>query len=97
MELSHEEIEHISTLCRIGLTVEDIERLQGELSLILEQFTILTSLDTSKVSETGHWVNVGSVMRSDSTTPPFPTEEILSNAPDRADNFFRVFSVLGEP
>jgi len=97
MELSREEIEHIATLCRIGLTEEDTERLQGQLSQILEQFSILNGLDTSEVSATGHWINVTSVMRSDSTEPPFPTEEILSNAPQRTDNFFRVFNVLGEP
>ncbi|MFN3974283.1 MAG: Asp-tRNA(Asn)/Glu-tRNA(Gln) amidotransferase subunit GatC [Dehalococcoidia bacterium] len=96
MPLSREEVLHVATLCRIGLTQEEVERLRAQLSNILEQFEVLKQIDTTEVPPTSHSVALASVMRPDKPRPPFPKEEILRNAPRREGDFFRVPLVLEE-
>lgn len=96
MPLSREEIIHLGTLARIGLTEEEIQRLQGQLSNILEQFRVLQEVNTQGVEPTGHSVALESVMRPDQPRPSMPVEDVLANAPRREDDLFRVKVVLEE-
>ena len=96
MALTREEVQHIATLCRIGLTPEDVERFRTQLSHILEVFEVLKRVDTTGVEPTGHAVELHTVMRDDVPRPSFDREEVLRIAPRREGDFFRVRAVLGE-
>jgi len=96
MPLSREEVTHIATLCRLGLSEEEIERLREQLSNILEQFEVLKEVDTEGVEPTGHSVALQTVMREDEPRPCCDKEDILANAPVREDDYFRVKAVLEE-
>lgn len=96
MPLTREQVLHVATLCRIGLTEEEVERFQIQLSHILEQFEVLKQVDTTEVPPTSHSVALTSVMRPDEPRPSFPKEDILRNAPRREGDFFRVPLVLEE-
>ena len=96
MPLERADVEHIAALARIGLTEEELETFQGQLSDILDQFELLKQLDTSAVEPTGHAVEVNSVMREDVPNEPLDPEETLQNAPRREEDFFRVKAVLEE-
>ena len=41
MSLTRDEVLHIARLARLGLTEDEITRLQGQLSQILDQFAVL--------------------------------------------------------
>ena len=77
-----------------GLTDEEVERMRGQLSNILEHFDALQQLDTEDVEATGHSADLESVMREDSVGESCPREDILANAPRREDDFIRVRAVL---
>ena len=94
MPLSREEVTHIATLCRIELSVEEVERLQEQLSLILEQFEVLRELDTSGVPPTGHAVPFENVQREDEVTPSLARPAVLANGPRVEAEMFRVPMVL---
>ena len=96
MPLSREEVTQIATLCRLGLSDEEVERLREQLSNILEQFEVLKEVDTEGVEPTGHSVALQSVMREDEPRPSYDKEDILANAPVREDDYFRVKAVLEE-
>ena len=53
MPLDREEVLHVARIYRIGLTDDEVERLQGELSDILAQFEVLNEVDTSGVEAVG--------------------------------------------
>lgn len=72
MRLTREQVLHVATLCRIGLTEEEMERFQAQLSHILEQFEVLKEIDTTEVPPTSHSVALHSVMRPDEPPPPLP-------------------------
>ena len=96
MPLDRDQVEQIATLARIGLTDEEVELFREQLSHILEQFEVLSELDTTGVPPTGHAVELQAVMRDDDAEASLDQEEVLSNAPRREREFFRVKAVLEE-
>ena len=96
MALDRADVEHIAILARLGLTDEEVETLGEQLSNILEQFEILRQLDTTGVAPTGHAVELAAVLRDDAAADSLELEEVLSNAPRREGEFFRVKLVLEE-
>ena len=94
MRLSREEVLHLAQLVRMGLPEEEIERLQKQLSNILENFQVLQDVDTSDVPPTGHAIDLNTVMREDVPKESIPVEDVLANAPRRENNLFRVKAVL---
>ncbi|MFP3976108.1 MAG: Asp-tRNA(Asn)/Glu-tRNA(Gln) amidotransferase subunit GatC [Dehalococcoidia bacterium] len=94
MALSREEVKHIALLARLGLDEEEVEKYTAQLSHILENFEILQEVDTTNVEPTAHIMQVGNVVREDEPSPSLSQEEVLANAPQREDNFFRTKPVL---
>jgi len=96
MKLSREEVLHIARLARLGLSEEEVEKFREQLSNILENFEVLKKVDTTNVPPTAQSIALQSVMREDEVAPSFPPDEILTNAPRREGEFFRVKAVLEE-
>jgi aspartyl-tRNA(Asn)/glutamyl-tRNA(Gln) amidotransferase subunit C len=96
MALERADVEHIALLARVGLSDEEVEMFREQLSDILEQFEVLGELDTAGVIPSGHVVRLEAVMRDDVPDSSLDPEEVLSNAPRREGDFFRVKAVLEE-
>ena len=94
MKLSREEVLHIARLARLGLTEEDVDKFREQLSNILENFDILSQVDTTDVPPTAQSITLQNVMRDDEVTPSLAPEDILANAPRREGDCFRVRAVL---
>lgn len=94
MKLNREEVLHIATLCRLHLSEAELERFQGQLSDILENFEILKQVDTTDVPPTAYPIPLENVVREDEAAPSFPQSEILANAPHQEEGCFRVRAVL---
>jgi len=94
MRLSREEVHHIATLARLSLTEIETELMQTQLSNILENFETLKQLDTSNTAPTTHSVPLQNVFRQDLVVPSYPREQVLTNAPQKEDDCFKVRAVL---
>ena len=94
MAITREEVRHVATLFRLGLSEEDIARFQEQLSQIIDYFQVLQQVDTEGVEPTSHTLALENVMRDDEPRPSFPSDDILANAPFRENDFFRVRAVL---
>jgi aspartyl-tRNA(Asn)/glutamyl-tRNA(Gln) amidotransferase subunit C len=90
------QVEHVARLARLTLSGEEKERMREQLDRILGYIDKLRQLDTTDVEPTSHAVALVNVMREDEPRPCFPAEEMLANAPDRRDDFFRVPRILEE-
>jgi aspartyl-tRNA(Asn)/glutamyl-tRNA(Gln) amidotransferase subunit C len=95
MSLSRDEVRHVAALARLGLTDEEVTRLQGQLSSILEHITALDRLDTAAIPPTAQVGALANVMRPDRVTSSLPREAVLANAPRQSDGFFEVHAILG--
>jgi len=96
VKLTREEVQHISQLCRVGMTEQDIARFQGQLSAILEAFEVLKEVDTASVPPTAHALALQNVLRDDTVTESLPREDVLANAPQEEMGCFRVRAILEE-
>ena len=94
MKLSREEVKHIALLARLGLSEDEIEKFQIQLSNILENFEILKQLDTTDVPPTAQSIALQNVLRPDESKPSYPVEEIMDNAPQREGDSFKTRAVL---
>ena len=96
MELDRSQVEHIASLARIDLTDEEMELFGHQLSQILEHFELLRQLDTAGVPPAGHAADLDTVTREDTAQDCLSPEDVLSNAPRKEGEFFRVNVVLEE-
>ena len=96
MSLERAQVKQIALLARISLTPEEVELFQEQLSQILEQFQVLSELDTTDVPPSGHAVGLQDVMREDEAEGSLAPKDVLSNAPRQEGEFFRVKPVLEE-
>jgi len=94
MKLSREEVLHIALLARLGLSDTDVEKLSEQLSNILENFEVLQEVDTSATPPTAQSISLQTVMRNDEVAPSLPTDKVLTNAPQKEGDFFKVRAVL---
>jgi aspartyl-tRNA(Asn)/glutamyl-tRNA(Gln) amidotransferase subunit C len=94
MAISRDQVEHVAHLARLGLSDDEINRLQQQLSQILGHMQMIDRLDTSAIPPTAQVIPLSTVMREDSPRPSRPVEEILENAPRREGPFFKVPPVL---
>ena len=94
MKLSREEVLHLATLCRLGLSEEEMERLQEQLSHILENFEVMQQLDTSDIPPTAYPIPLENVVREDEVAPSLPQSDILANAPRQEEGYFKVKAIL---
>ena len=62
----------------------------GELAKILDHIDKISELDLEGVPPTSHVVDVGSALRPDEPRPSLPRDVALAEAPDVADDGFRV-------
>ena len=96
MSLTPDEVRHIALLARLGISDEDVERFSGQLSSILDYFEELKQVDTEDVPPTAYPLDLHNVLRSDETAPCTDHADILANAPDQENGYFRVRAVLEE-
>jgi aspartyl-tRNA(Asn)/glutamyl-tRNA(Gln) amidotransferase subunit C len=94
--ISRADVEHVAALARLGLTDDEIDRMQGQLNRILEAIGQLQSVDTSSVGPTAQVIALENVMRPDEARSPMARDAALANAPLREGDHLRVPVVLEE-
>ncbi len=94
MKLSREEVLHITALARVGVTEEDIEKFREQLSNILENFEVLQKVDTADIPPTAQPIALQNVIKCDEVCPSLSPDEVLANAPQREEGFFKIKIVL---
>ena len=94
MKINRDQVKHISLLARIGIDESEIEKLQHQLSDILDNFEILKQVDTTDLEPTAQIISISNVFRTDDSGPSYPNKEILANAPQIFENYFKVRAVL---
>jgi aspartyl-tRNA(Asn)/glutamyl-tRNA(Gln) amidotransferase subunit C len=94
-KLSRDDVLKLAALSKLKLSDEEVERLRGELSEILNYVEILDKVDVSGMEPTYQVTGLENVWRSDEVKDyGYKTEDLLKNAPAVHDNQFKVKRVL---
>jgi aspartyl-tRNA(Asn)/glutamyl-tRNA(Gln) amidotransferase subunit C len=90
------QVTHLAGLARIALTPDEIEKLTGELGIILESIATVSEVASPDVPATSHPIPLANVFRPDVVGETLTAEQALSGAPERDGDRFKVSAILGE-
>lgn len=94
--IEREQVLHVARLARLRLSEDEVERMVGELSGILEHVDRIGNLELEGVEPTSHVVALENVLRADEPRPSLPREVALASAPEPQDGAFRAPSPQAE-
>ena len=95
-EITPDLVRHLGVLARIQLSDEEVERLTGQLDVIVDNIAKVSEVATADVAATSHPIALTNVFRADEVGETLTVEQALQNAPDAASDRFRVTAILGE-
>lgn len=95
MSLSREDVQHVASLARLGLSDEEIETMREQLSSILGHIEVMNQLDTATIPPTAQVIELQNVLREDSVRESLPQDVIMRLAPAARHGFVAVSEVLG--
>lgn len=90
------DIAKVARLARIALSDEDLARYGAQLGDILEHAERVQRLETEGVEGTSHPLPMVNAFRPDEVTPCLDRDEVLAEAPESEDGYFRVPRVLDD-
>lgn len=92
--LKPSEVEEIALLARLTLADDERERIGSELTAILDHMESLQKVDTDGVEPMTHAVPMELRLRNDEAGESLPVEVALDQAPDPAEDSFRVPHII---
>ncbi len=94
--ISREEVSHLAMLARIDLTPAELDRLAGQLDVILGAVATVREVAGDDVPATSHPLPLSNVTRPDRPRPSLVAAEALAGAPEAELDRFRVPRILEE-
>jgi aspartyl-tRNA(Asn)/glutamyl-tRNA(Gln) amidotransferase subunit C len=88
--IERDQVLHVARLARLRLGPDEVERMAGELSSVLDHIEKIGELDLDGVAPTSHVVPLENVLREDVPRPGLARELALEDAPAPADGGFGV-------
>ncbi len=94
MSLDPATVRRIARLARIRLDEADIPRMQADLNGILAWIEMLDEVNVDGITPLAGGTQIALRLRVDAVTDGGIVQDILANAPDRAERFFAVPKVV---
>lgn len=93
--ISKDQVKHIAKLARLELSETEIEKMQKDLSSVLDYFDILKKAPKFKKSKTAV-TKTNSNLRKDEAIqkPASLANNVMAQAPDKKDDYIKVKSIL---
>jgi len=92
--ISREEVSHLAMLARIDLTPDELDRMAGQLGVILDAVATVREVAGDDVPATSHPMPLTNVTRPDEVRPSLTPEQALAGAPEAEQGRFRVPRIL---
>ncbi len=87
-------IDYIAKLARIRLSEEEKNRFVSDLESIIGYVSQLNQLNTQNIEPAKHVLPLHNICRKDKRKQSLRSEEVLKNAPEKADNMFKVPGII---
>ena len=86
----------LAALARIEMTDADLDRLSGQLAVIVGAVAKVAEVAGEDVPATSHPIPMANIHRADEVRPSLAQDAALSGAPEAEGGRFRVPQILGE-
>ena len=94
--ITREDVARLAALARIDLRPAELNKLAGQLGVILDAVATVREVASDDVPATSHPLPLTNVTRPDEPRPCLTPQEALSGAPETAEQRFRVPRILEE-
>jgi aspartyl-tRNA(Asn)/glutamyl-tRNA(Gln) amidotransferase subunit C len=94
--ISRDDVAHLAMLARIDLSDVELDKMSGELAVILESVARVSEVATDEIPPTSHPLPLTNVTRPDVVRPSLTAAEALSGAPASEQQRFSVPRILDE-
>lgn len=94
MAIQKEEVEHVAHLARLHLGGEELDRMTGQIDMILSYVAKLDELDTAGIEPTTHAFSITNAFREDRVEKSLDQEKALANGPDHTEDSFVVPRII---
>ncbi|WP_062463804.1 Asp-tRNA(Asn)/Glu-tRNA(Gln) amidotransferase subunit GatC [Demequina soli] len=94
--LDRSDVARLAALARIDMTDADLDRLSGQLAVIVDAVAKVAEVAGEDVPATSHPIPMSNIHREDVVRPSLAQDDALAAAPDAEDGRFRVPQILGE-
>ena len=84
------DVEHVAKLARLELTEDEKELYTKQLGDVLKYVDQMNEVDTSNVKPMAQVIDFVNVMREDIPLSEQTKEELMANAPEEENGFFKV-------
>lgn len=92
----HVDIAKVAKLARIALSEDELATYGAQLDQILGHAERIQAMPTADVEPTAHPYPMTNAFRPDEVSPSLDRDEVLAQAPDAVDGYFRVPRILGD-
>ncbi len=100
MKLSHKDLLHVAELARLRIPDALRDTIERQFNEIVGYVEKLKELDTEGIEPTaqviGETGRKGTPLAADKVEASLPKEDVLRNAPDKQDDFFKVPRMIGD-
>jgi aspartyl-tRNA(Asn)/glutamyl-tRNA(Gln) amidotransferase subunit C len=94
--ITRDEVAHLAALARIDLTDAELDRLAGQLGVVLDAVARVGEVAADDIPPTSHPLPLTNVERPDELRPCLTAEEALAGAPSAEQGRFQVPRILEE-
>ena len=95
-KIDEAQVRKVAKLSRLQLTDAEVEEFAGQLSAIIDYVEKMNELNTDNVEPMAHCLAITNCLREDVVKESLSVEQVLSNAPQHDDEFFRVPKILDD-
>jgi aspartyl-tRNA(Asn)/glutamyl-tRNA(Gln) amidotransferase subunit C len=104
MAISKKETKRIAELARLNLKEEELTKFASQLSGVLDNFKMLSEVDTKNIKPTSQVTGLNNICREDKEVLDWKAnkdikknrEKLLANSPKQEDGFIKVPGVFKE-
>jgi aspartyl-tRNA(Asn)/glutamyl-tRNA(Gln) amidotransferase subunit C len=92
--ITRDDVAHLARLARIAMTDAELDRLAGQLDVILGAVARVQEVAAADIPPTSHALPLANVYRPDEPRPSLDPDDALAAAPAAEDGRFRVPQIL---
>ncbi|MBN2420298.1 MAG: aspartate--tRNA ligase [Deltaproteobacteria bacterium] len=93
-KISADEVRHVAKLARLSMTDEETDKYRNDLNSILDYVAALEDVDTKGITPMSHVLDIKNVWREDTPVERENPLELLNNAPDKEEAYYKVPKIL---
>ncbi|WP_427016835.1 Asp-tRNA(Asn)/Glu-tRNA(Gln) amidotransferase subunit GatC [Pseudarthrobacter sp. P1] len=94
--INRDDVAHLAQLAHIEMSETELDRMAGELAVIVDSVKSVSEAAGDDVPATSHPIPLTNVLREDVVGHVLSAEEALSGAPDAEGGRFKVPAILEE-